>query len=322
MNKPSFALVPRKYSVAEEFKLPVPPAVLIEGFEPGHPAVPKVNPHYVFLPDKMRDLLAFWQSRELALKIIGDPAAGKTSLVQQFHARLCWPLYMVSCSPTTESRELMGQLMPVADGTLRWVDGPILKAAREGTSVLLDEYNILEPGEASGLNMILEGYPVTIAATGETVCPHPRFKVFATENNVVSRLSVAGRNVQDVANDDRFMITTADYLPAQIETEMVSSVLQSEGVPPDQAHMTAEQVVNVANQVRAAYRTGTGIVDKPMSTRSVIRWARLIRRFAHVKDADGPVVYAVRRAFQMHADLDEQVTKYIQLALGTGNAAP
>lgn len=322
MNEQPYTLVPKKYSLAQEFKLPLPRDLMIDGYEPGHHSVPEINPHYAFIPDKMRDLLAFWQSKERALKIIGDPAAGKTSLVQQFHARLGWPLYMVSCHPTTEARELMGSLMPQSDGTLKWIDGPVLQAAREGTSVLLDEFNIMEPGEASGLNMILEGYPVTIPATGETVFPKAGFKVFATENHVESRLAVTGRNVQDVANDDRFMITYADYLPKEVEIGVVVAELMAEGVAPDVAQMVAEQVVSVACTIRTAYQQDESVIQKPMSTRAVIRWASLIRRFAKVQDPKGPVLYALHRAFQMNSDMREKVAGYVETALGVGNGAP
>lgn len=312
-------LTPAKYSLATEFGLAIPAEVMIDGFEEGHPASPQINTGYVFMAEKMRDLLAFWHSGERALKIVGDPATGKTSLIEQFHARLRWPLYKVSCKPTTEARELIGQYFPTADGTLQWVDGPLLRAAREGTSVLLDEYNVMDPGEATGLNMLLEGYSFVVESTGEVISPAKGFKVFVTENHVESRLSVSGRNVQDAANDDRFMITTADYLPAELEERVVVNSLVADGVDENTAALIATQVVAVANKVRKAYRQEDSEVDKPMSTRVVVRWAKLVRRFAKVKDKDGPMVYALRRAFQMSPALDTVVTSYVILQLGTGN---
>lgn len=317
----NFPLKPASYALATEFKLPVPVDLTIQGYEAGHPAAPDIDPGYVFMQDKMRDLLAFWQSSEKALKIMGDPATGKTSLIEQFHARLHWPLYKVACRPGTEARELVGQLLPTESGTLKWCDGPLLRAAREGTSVLLDEYNVMDPGEATGLNMLLEGYSFVVESTGEVIKPAKGFKIFVTENHVESRLAIAGRNVQDAANDDRFMVMTADYLPPDVEQQVVVNTLMSEGVDEDAASMIAQQVVGVANQVRKAYREEKSEVDKPMSTRSVIRWAKLIRRFARVKDNDGPVVYALRRAFQMSPHLDAVVTGYTKASLGTAARA-
>lgn len=325
MQTTPFVLKPTKYFLRHEFDLQqLPEHFAIDGFEEGHPAAPPIDESYVFMAAKLRDILAFWQSGEHALKIVGDPATGKTSIIEQFHARLRWPLYKIACKPRTEARELIGQLFPVEDGTLKWIDGPVLRAAREGTSVLLDEYNIMEPGEATGLNMLLEGYSITIEATGEVVRPAPGFKVFVTENHVESKLAVTGRYVHDAANADRFMITTADYLPADLEIKVVINTLIKDGVDPTTAEIIATQVVGVANKVRDAYRLDDGIVDKPMSTRSVKRWARLIRRFTNVQDSDGPVVYALRRAFEMNAELDAVVTEYTHTALGTGgsNGAP
>ncbi len=292
------SLAPAQYSLAQEFNIDVPKEAMITGMAAGHVAAPPINQGYVFMRPRLRDLLAFWQSDLKALKVRGDPATGKSSIIEQFHARLRWPLYMVSCAPSTEAYHLVGQLMPAKDGTLQWVDGPVLKAARYGHSVLLDEFNVLDPGQATGLNLLLEGYAITIPETGEVVRPMPGFKVFATENRIDSRLTVAGRNVQDVANDDRWMEMEVDYLPEDVEVKAVFQAITATGTPPDQAEMLAKLVVKVANQVRTAYRNGDTAIEKPMSTRVAIRWAMLVRRFQNVqKDEGGPVAYALRRAF-------------------------
>lgn len=314
----NFALQPASYSLAEEFGLDrIPKTAMIAGFAPGHPAVP---PHkdYVFMPAKLRDMLAFWESGLVAFKTIGDPSTGKTSLTQQFHARLRWPLYQVNCSPSTEAYQLIGQLLPNEQGTLRWVDGPALCAAREGTSVLLDEYNTMDPGQATGVNMLLEGYSITIPETGEVVHPKKGFRVFATENPVDSRLSVAGRNVQDVANEDRWMVSEADYLPEDLEIKAVVQHLLADGTAPEVAEMLAQQVVRTANDVRKAYRANTDAIVKPMSTRSAIRWAKLVRRFQNVsQDEGGAVVYALRRAYAMNREMSSIVEGYVHARFGT-----
>jgi cobaltochelatase CobS len=312
-----FPLSPASYSLAEEFGLDrLDKSIQIAGYQPGHPAAPCKKP-YVFVPAKLRDLLAFWESGLVALKTIGDPSTGKTSLTQQFHARLRWPLYQYSCSPSTEAFQLVGQLLPSEQGGLRWVDGPVLGAAREGTSVLLDEYNTMDPGQATGLNMLLEGYSITIPETGEVVHPKPGFRVFATENPVDSRLAVSGRNVQDVANDDRFMVTEADYLPEPLEVQAVLQALLIDGLSNDVALMLAEQAVRTANDVRAAYRSNTAAIDKPMSTRSVIRWAKLVRRFQNVsREEGGAVVYALRRAYAMNSEMAGIVEGYVHARFG------
>jgi len=297
-----------KYSLATEFGLSdVPPTAMIEGYEGVHPAIPPIK-DYVFQREKLRDILAFWTSPQNALKIQGDPATGKTSLVEQWHARLRWPLYKVSCCRSTESTRLIGGMLPQTDGSLKWFDGPVLKAAREGTSVLLDEYNTLDPDQATGLNMLLEGYGITIEQTGEVVTPQPGFRVFATENDVQSRLSVTGRNPQDAANDDRWMNMAADYLPAELEIKAVFQALVNARIKSDRAELVATEVVKLANEVRTAYRNEESSIEKPMSTRTVIRWALLIDRYQSVpKEQGGPTVYALHRAFAMSKDMASAV---------------
>lgn len=311
-------LQPAKYSLATEFDLEgLDPSVQIEGYAAGHPAVPPRKP-YVFMRPMLRDLLAFWESGLNAFKEIGDPGTGKTSILQQFHARLRWPLYPYSCNPSTEAYQLIGQLVPQLDGTLKWVDGPVLRAAREGTSVLLDEFNVMDPGQATGINMLLEGYPLTIDQTGEIVVPKPGFRVFATENPVDSRLAIAGRNVQDVANEERWMVSYADYLPEELEVKAITQALVADGTPPDDAEFNARIVVHIANQTRAAYRSQSGAIDKPMSTRVATRWAKLVRRFKNVSKAEGgPMLYALKRAYAMHPAMSASVEGYVHARLGT-----
>jgi cobaltochelatase CobS len=297
-----------KYSLAEIFGFTeLPPQATMLGYQGDHPAVPPKK-DYVFQREKVRDVMAFWTSGLTALKIQGDPATGKTSLVEQWHARLGWPLYKVSCNRSTEASRLIGCMLPISDGSLKWFDGPVLKAAKEGTSVLLDEYNTLDPDQATGLNMLLEGYSITIEQTGEVVTPQPGFRVFATENDVQSRLSVIGRNPQDAANDDRWMNMQADYLPADLETNAVMQALVKARVKQADAEMVAKQVVKLANDIRKAYRNEEDDIEVPMSTRSVIRWALLINRFQNVpKEQGGPMIYALHRAFAMRKNMADVV---------------
>lgn len=341
-------LKPAMYSLADEFGLTISREVQIQGFAAGHPDAPVIDPNYVFMPQKLREILAFWQLGLVALQIEGDPSTGKTSLITQFHARLRWPLCKVMCNPSTEACKLIGQLLPQTDGSFKWVDGPLVRAAKGGYSVLLDEGNTLDPGQATGLNILLEGGSFTIEETGELVVPQPGFRIFTTQNSSLARLSVSGRNLQDVAFDDRFMYVTADYLPPDLEIQAVfNALMKIGGIEGDHSktQLLAEQLVGVANKVRAAYRSGDcgmvqsdtgdlvkrvaasdgpqwdGGIDKPMSTRAVIRWGLLFTRFRKVAASEGgPAVYALLRALKMNPDMQKSVTAIVHDALGTVQA--
>lgn len=330
----TYPLKPALYSLRNVFGLEgVDEKYMLPGVEPGHPHAPQPNPDYVFKRSDLRDLMVFWEDGLTALKLEGDPSTGKSSIVSEFHARLNWPLYILSASEDTDTRQIFGQLLPDTNGNLVWVDGPALRAAREGTSFCVDEWNLLNPNVGSSLNLLAEGKPYQIPETGEVVRPKKGFRLFATENPIDSRLMVTGRNVQDVASDDRFMIIKTDYMAAEDEIKVVEKAILSMGIVDRlqgkerdeflrKAEMVAKQVVRIANDTRAAFRDEKNTaIDRPMSTRTCIRWARLIVRYGHIKKEEGgPAIYALRRAMRMSSTMATAVEDFTRAALGTSGS--
>lgn len=309
----------KRYKIRDTFNMPdASPAAEIPGLEPGLPGVPAIDPHYVFEADRLRQFTMFWVGGFRALMIEGDPAAGKTSFAEQIHARLNVPLHKVPCGPTTDRYALLGQLLPDEDGKLRWRDGPVVTACRTGTSCLLDEYNVLDPGEATGLNMLLEGYSWTIPETGEIITPARTTRFFATQNGVDSKAAVAGRNVQDVANDDRFSFMQVDYLQPDVEKDLVKRHLMAGAIPADLAATVAALCVDVANAVRAAFRGDSPDIDKPLSTRVVLRWAKytVMYQAALRQQRKSGLHYAIRQAVRMSAPMAAAVNEMVTLQAG------
>ena len=60
-----------------------PETAEIPGLAPGLTGVPPADNAYVFDAERMRQLTMFWVGGFKALLIEGDPAAGKTSLIEQ-----------------------------------------------------------------------------------------------------------------------------------------------------------------------------------------------------------------------------------------------
>jgi cobaltochelatase CobS len=310
---------PMAYPIRSTFNIAeAPEKAQIMGLKPGLPGVPDPDPFYQFETDRLRDLTMFWVGGFKALLVEGDPSAGKSSFIEQWHARLNVPLDKVACSPDIQNYQLIGQFVPQADGTLKWNDGPIIKACRQGTSVLLDEYNTLEPAQATALNLLLEGYAVTIPETGETIKPAPTTRFFATQNSVDSLAAVSGRNVMDVANEDRFFYMEVDYLKPEIEEALVYRVLVAGKVEDSQAKNLAKLTVRVANDVRQAFREGAEAIEKPISTRAVLKWAKLASMYTPVMAAKqrSGLHYAMRRALKMSVTMTQAVSQYITLAAG------
>jgi cobaltochelatase CobS len=286
--------------------------IKVAGLTPGAPHVPPSNPNYVWELDYVRDLMVFWTSGERAMKIEGDPATGKTSMVMEWHARLNWPCFVLPINPRTTAEKLIGGFAPGPDGKPTFVLGPVAVAAKCGYSVLLDEYNVLDPAEAVGLNALMEGYPYTIPETGEVIKPHQSFRVFACENAFDSALAMAGRNAQDASNDDRFCVMRKRYMPVHLEENALSRYIQTHKmlagkIDKAQADMLAKGVVSIATKVRKAYgEYVSGInngIDKPLSLRAMQRWVLRIPLYANAKGADGqplcPAVVAMQKSLRM-----------------------
>ena len=309
----------QKYPIRSTFNIPeAPEKAAILGLKPGLPGVPKVDPYYVFETERLRDMTMFWIGGFKSMLIEGDPSAGKTSFIKQWHAKLNVPLATVACSPDTQNHQVFGQMLPTENGTLRWHDGPVTKACRDGTSVLLDEYNILEPGQASALNLILEGYSWTIPETGEVITPAQSTRFFATQNSIDSQAAVTGRNVMDVANEDRFFYREVDFLCPEHEEALVLRTLLPGGVQAEVAKHIAKLTVEVANKVRVAFRDGDEAIEKPLSTRAVLRWAKLASMYTPVLKAkrQSGLHFAMRRALKMPRSMAAAVNEYITLATG------
>lgn len=240
-----------------------------------HMRSPRPKPGYVWDVDKLKWMIAFFLSGNTAGRFIGHTGTGKTECVQEFHAQLNLPLYCLTANPRMEAYHLIGRLVPLADGTVGWRDGPLLAAARYGCSVVIEEYNVLDPGEATGLNSFLEGRPYTVPDTGETVVPAQGFRVFATVNP--KSFGYAGRNTQDIANDDRFIDVLFDYPPEDVEKQLVVDFLTQLKVRQDSAENLAGMVVRSASRIRRSFMgesDGADALPFTMSRRGVMEWAK------------------------------------------------
>ena len=265
-----------------------------------HPKMrtPSKMAEFVWQEDQVFALLMFWyaSASTRALKLIGHTGTGKSELALQWHAAFNLPLVFMGINPKTEAGQLVGGLVPMPDAVkdvdgkqvavatgMQFVDGPLITAARYGVSIVLDEFNTIDPGEATGMNAFLEGKPYTIPETGETVQPLVgdkfAFRVFATMNR--KTVGYRGRQKQDMANDDRFVDMACDYLPPELETPLVSNVIarvaKAARMTPDPVVLLekASMFVKFANAARKQFM---GESDAPsalsctMSTRVLLRW--------------------------------------------------
>ena len=252
----------------------------------GNPAIPKVNPLYVFRKEFVQGMLAFLRAPHGdAMWVQGPTGSGKTEGVLQVAARLNWPVSVINCSSSTDLEEEIGLItMTVENGCTKsvFMEGAFLQAVRQGRILLLNEFDLLKPAQAAIVNDVVEGRPLRVRANGgEQVVPHPNFRLIVTANsNGCGDRSGLYRGIsqQNLATLDRFRCIRVDYPSADVEEVIVDKACHHQL---DKA--VIKKMVQLANDVRHAF-TGDGItegtISKTISTRALCRWAvRVVESF-------------------------------------------
>lgn len=257
--------------------------------------VPEKVPGYIFRTDLLRKVL-LWMSGAIgrSLYLAGPAGSGKTSLGEQVAARLGWQCITLSCNARTERADIVGY-MGLKDGGTAFVDGPLVTAAREGRLIIFDEGDALPPSVTIVLNRVLEGAPLFIPETGETIKPHPDFRIAFT-GNTRGRGDETGsfraRQVQDAAILDRFLFVDVDYPTQEEEKDILTKKLGST-VPQE----IVDLLVRFGTETRAAHQGGE--LSAPCSTRGLIRIGEILGTglFSSQPDSVDPVWAAIAFGF-------------------------
>lgn len=264
---------------------------------------PLINPDYDFRKELVIEMVGFFRmTRAKAMWLTGLQGCGKTTLVEQFHAALNWPLVTNAANAQTTAKDLLGGYRPQAG---EWVyrDGPVTVAARHGCSILIDEYNLIEPEETSGINKFLDGQHMDIEETGERITPAPGFRLFAACNPADPSRGFFGRKEQDAANTSRFWLLDVPYAEAAVEIGLIEKIL-AVALDAETAKSYAEKMVDVANRVRRqsmAANAAEGALELTFPTRSLLFWAEGLTVFAEAKN---PLHFTLERALTRQARPD------------------
>lgn len=292
------------------FGIEAPDSVKVKGFtDSSNPFIPAKDENYKFRKEFIRDFQAWLEyPAGDAMYIAGPTGSGKTSGVLQFAARINYPVQSVTCHGRLELSELIGQhqLVSVPGGTeMRFVHGPLAVAMREGHILLLNEIDLMDPAELSGLNDVLEGRPLVIAANaGEVIKPHPAFRIVVTGNSTGQGDATggyAGVQIQNIAAMDRYRFIVVDYPDEGTEVAILQKIAPS--IP----QAICAGMVRVAKQVRQLFEGQELTVT--MSTRTLTRWARLCVQF---RGAPNALEYALRQALlNRTSDVEQEAIRRI-----------
>ncbi|MEB2343958.1 MAG: AAA family ATPase [Deltaproteobacteria bacterium] len=130
----------------------------------------------------------------------GPPGIGKTHFAIHEGHRGAEPVYVVTLTQEMPASELRGHWTP-RGSELVWMDGPVVRAMREGGLLVLNELLHASDDALSFLHPVLER-PETASITlptSETVGPAPGFRVIVTDNQPPTELPPALRDRFDVS---------------------------------------------------------------------------------------------------------------------------
>lgn len=310
----------QSFSVARTFNIKAPEKLKIEGRAQPNELCPEVDANYVFRPEVLSTVLA-WLSAgtEDGLYLTGPTGAGKTSLIRQICARINRALIHVGAHEHMEMADLVGHYVAV-DGDLIFQDGPLTMAMRGGHLFMIDEYDLLSPATAAGLNPILDGAPLVIAENGgEVVKPEPGFRFIATGNTAGAGDDTGiyqGTERQNAAMMDRFWVEQVDYPDKTVEVGLLRRI---HGI----SDAIGTRLVEVANEIRRAYLEGGELtLDLPFSTRSLLRWAYVTKLLSGRVDTQKtkPIIRAMDTSYanRLEPSARQAVHDIIERHLGVG----
>jgi MoxR-like ATPase len=211
--------------------------------------------------------------------ISGPTGNGKSTMVEQICAKHKKPLIRVNLNMMTDEEQLIGS-KTLEDGNVIVVEGPVLIAMRNGTTLLLDEIDAGSANTLLCLQPILEGKPYYFKLKNEMIVPAPGFNVIATANTKGKGSDdgrYIGTNILNEAFLERFAVTfEQEYPSAKVEVKIVKNLMETYSCLDEEF---AETLVKWADAIRRTFEDGG--VDETITTRRMIH---IVRAFAIFKD--------------------------------------
>ena len=278
--------------------------IKIQGFAEPHALTPAIDDTYQFDRATTLAILAgFVHNRRVLVQ--GYHGTGKSTHIEQVAARLNWPCIRINLDSHISRTDLIGRdAIVVKDGKqiTAFAEGIIPYALRRPVALVFDEYDAGRPDVMFVIQRILEAQgKLTLLDQNTVITPNPYFRIFATSNTIglgdATGLYHGTQPINQGQMDRWNIVTTLNYLPAEIEEKIISAKLP--------ALQNAKGKKLIATMVAMANLTRTGFINGDISTvmspRTVITWAE---NFTIFNDVD----MAFRLSFLNKCDEMERAT--------------
>jgi midasin len=181
---------------------------------------PKEREDYIITPYVERNLLNLVRAtstRRYPILIQGPTSAGKTSMIEYLANYTGNKFVRINNHEHTDLQEYLGTYVSDSEGKLKFQEGVLVQAMREGSWIVLDELNLAPTDVLEALNRLLDdNRELLIPETQEVVRPAENFCLFATQNPPGL---YGGRKVLSRAFRNRFLELHFDDIPeSELET--------------------------------------------------------------------------------------------------------
>ncbi|KAI1738338.1 hypothetical protein F4680DRAFT_450092 [Xylaria scruposa] len=238
---------------------------LLQGAE-----TPVERSDYIITPYVERNLLNLVRAtstRRFPILIQGPTSAGKTSMIEYLANYSGNKFVRINNHEHTDLQEYLGTYVSDASGKLRFQEGLLVQALRQGHWIVLDELNLAPTDVLEALNRLLDdNRELLIPETQEVVRPHENFMLFATQNPAGL---YGGRKALSRAFRNRFLELHFDDIP---EDEL-ETILQKRSIYT--APSDCKRIVNVYKELSRLRQTSRLFENKDSfaTLRDLFRWA-------------------------------------------------
>ncbi|EAQ89112.1 hypothetical protein CHGG_05731 [Chaetomium globosum CBS 148.51] len=225
---------------------------------------------YIITPYVERNLLNLVRAtstRRYPILIQGPTSAGKTSMIEYLANYTGNKFVRINNHEHTDLQEYLGTYVSDSEGKLKFQEGVLVQAMREGSWIVLDELNLAPTDVLEALNRLLDdNRELLIPETQEIVRPAENFCLFATQNPPGL---YGGRKVLSRAFRNRFLELHFDDIP-ESELETILQKRSRNTAPSD-----CRRIVSVYKQL-TRLRQESRVFEQKNSfatLRDLFRWA-------------------------------------------------
>ncbi|CAK7271995.1 AAA ATPase midasin [Sporothrix epigloea] len=238
---------------------------LMQGSEPPTEREDYIRTAYV--ERNLLNLVRATSTRRFPILIQGPTSAGKTSMIEYLAQFSGNKFVRINNHEHTDLQEYLGTYASGSDGKLRFQEGVLVQAMRQGHWIVLDELNLAPTEVLEALNRLLDdNRELLIPETQEIVRPHENFMLFATQNPPGL---YGGRKVLSRAFRNRFLELHYDDIPED-ELGYILQMRCRNTAPSD-----CERIVAVYKELSRLRQTSRVFEQKNSfaTLRDLFRWA-------------------------------------------------